>query len=124
MAKAKTKKQNVDPVSQVMTWIIAGATERDIRASIAEHFPKLKADSLIASVMEDLEKSGGSSPDVILGWCFEASRDLYRRMVEAQDFAGALRAVKQIAELTRNVQIDPEDETARELPATQGSQPN
>jgi fructose-specific component phosphotransferase system IIB-like protein len=33
---------------------------------------------------------------VIRGWCLEAYRELYRRMVAIGDFAGALRAVQSL----------------------------
>lgn len=45
--------------------------------------------------------SGTIDADTVSGWCFEATRDMYRRMVEIGDFAGALRAVKQLAEFAK-----------------------
>ena len=79
---------------------------------------------LLAAVMGDLEKSAACSPEILIGWCFEATRELYRRMIEIGDFSGALRAVKQIAELTKNVhhrdaeEEEEEDQREEGLPAT------
>jgi hypothetical protein len=54
---------------------------------------------LVLAVMEQLHEAGKFDAQTVQGWCFEAYRDLYRRMVEVGDYAGATRAVKQIAEL-------------------------
>jgi hypothetical protein len=80
---------------------LAGATDRDIRTAITAHFPDADAQSLIVNVLKDLEKKSDTSPDLALGWCIEATREMYRRMVEIGDFPGALRAVKQMAELSK-----------------------
>lgn len=89
-----------DKVHQVFKWIIAGATKRDIEGAIAQQFPNEAPMPLILAVMEQLHEAGKFDAQTIQGWCFEAYRDLYRRMVEVGDFAGAVRAVKQIAELS------------------------
>lgn len=91
-------------VNQAMKWVLSGATAYDVRESIRQAFPGDDPAGLILEAMQGLEAAASFDPPVVLGWCFEASRDLYRRMVEIGDFPGALRAIKQIAELTRNVQ--------------------
>jgi hypothetical protein len=35
------------------------------------------------------------------GWCLEALRNLYNKLLETGDYAGAIRAVKEIATLSR-----------------------
>ena len=37
--------------------------------------------------------------EVRRGWCIEAMRDLYRRLVETGDYSGAIKAVKEMANL-------------------------
>ena len=49
----------------------------------------------VASLTED----GKTEAHVVRGWCFEATKSLYAQMVAIGDFAGALRAVKQLYEL-------------------------
>lgn len=68
-----------------------------------------------AAVMERLKDAADIEAEVLFGWCLESCRDLYRRMVEIGDFAGALRAVKQLAELTRYVQNEPTPAAAASL---------
>lgn len=102
----------IDPISAVMKWVLQGATERDIREAIEKSFPGEDPPALLAAVIGDLEKAASCPPDVLIGWCFEATREMYRRMVEIGDYPGALRAVKQILELTKNVheRFEPEEE--------------
>ena len=91
-------------VNQVLEWIIAGSTVYDVHEAISTQLPGEDAGELILLAMRELEKASQFDPPVVLGWCFEASRNLYRRMVDLGDFPGALRAVKHIEELARHVQ--------------------
>jgi hypothetical protein len=86
-------------VDQVFKWILSGATENDVLEAIAQAWPDEKAKPLIVAAIDQLRKAAQFDPDLVLGFCFESTRDLYRRMVEIGDFPGALRAVKQLAEL-------------------------
>ena len=104
-SRSLTKKCNPAPdptrVNQVFKWILTGATEHDIAEAIATSWPKAEAQPLIVAAVEKLRAAGQVDQQCVLGWCFEATRDLYRRMVEIGDFPGALRAVKQLSELVK-----------------------
>lgn len=80
-------------------WILTGASEHQIKEAIDNAWPGQEAQPLIVAAVDELRKSGDFETGVIRGWCFEASRDLYRKMTEIGDFAGALRAVKQILQM-------------------------
>lgn len=85
---------------QVYLWLVAGGTDYDILQAIRTMWPEEKEAPLIAAAIAQLAQAGEMTPDVgviVRGWCFEASRQLYRKMLEIGDFEGALRAVKQIA---------------------------
>lgn len=98
-----TKKCDLDParVNQVFKWILAGATDHDILEAVAQSWPGADAKPLIVIALEKIRGSGQVDRQTVLGWCFEATRDLYRRMVDIGDFPGALRAIKQLADLTK-----------------------
>ena len=96
---ATQKPLDPDKVQQVFKWIIAGATKRDIEEAIKTTYPNDAPMPLILAVMGQLHEAGQFDAQTIQGWCFEAYRDLYRKMVEVGDYTGATRAVKQIAEL-------------------------
>ncbi len=85
-------------------------------------FPGKDATALVMAAMDYFERQAEFVPAVVLGWCFEASRELYRLMVESEDYAGALRAVKQVAEMTKYVHGNGSEEAPSEngKPAANG----
>lgn len=87
--------------NQVFKWIISGATETDIADAITETFPEADQSALLLAAISKIRESAKIDPETVMGFCFEATRDLYRRMVEVQDFPGALRAIKQLRELVK-----------------------
>ena len=104
---ANTSIKKCDPqpcdkqVNQIVKWILSGATEGDVAEAIEAAWPDATPKPLIVAAIERIRAAGDFDKQVVLGWCFEATRDLYRRMVDIGDFPGALRAVKQLAELLR-----------------------
>ena len=94
---------HADPVVQVFKWVLAGNAESDIVEALAATYPKADGTKVMAAVMTQFRESAEIETDVVMGWCIESTRDLYRRMVEIGDFASALRAIKQMAELTKYV---------------------
>ena len=93
------KKCNPAQQAQVVKWILTGATEHDITEAIRQSWPDEDAAPLLVDAIGQLQKAADFDPATVLGFCFEATRHLYQRMVEIGDFAGALRAVKQLAEI-------------------------
>lgn len=94
-----------DRVHQVFGWIIAGQTEHDIVGAIKQHWPEADAAPLIVAAVGRIEKAGQFDPGIVRGWCFEAYRDLYRRMIEVGDFGGAMRAVKLITDFAGSANV-------------------
>jgi hypothetical protein len=95
---------DADRVEEVFKWILSGITEHELKKKIAEAWPNADDQPLILSAVKRFSQSGQLDPTAVMGFCFEASRDLYNRLVDAGDFAGALRAVKQMADLARKQQ--------------------
>jgi hypothetical protein len=102
-SKALAKKPELLPehVNQVFEWILAGATEHDVKDSVATEYPGTDPMPLIVAAITRFQEAGAFDEQTARGWCFEAYRDLYRRMVECGDFTGALQAVRLISALTR-----------------------
>lgn len=86
-------------VEQTVKWMLTGARDADVVEAIRTLWPDQELRPLISAAVAQLADSGQFSGRVVRGWCFEATKDLYRRMVEIGDFAGALRAVKMLADL-------------------------
>lgn len=89
-------------LQQVMDWIIQGAAEHEIRDGIYRTFPGACSLTLITAVLNHFNQVATiDQPGLVstFGWCLEASKEMYRRMVEQGDYVGALRAIKQIKDL-------------------------
>lgn len=90
---------HVDRVEQTVRWLLTGARDADVLEAIRTTWPDQELQPLILAAVDQLAASGRFDRLVVRGWCFEATKDLYRRMTEIGDFAGALRAVKQMWDL-------------------------
>lgn len=90
-----------DRVHQVYAWIIAGQTQYDIEGAIAKHWPDAKARPLILGAMKQIAKAADDEPDVLRAWALEATRDVYRKAIEVADLQTALRALKQVVQLSK-----------------------
>jgi len=88
-----------EQLHQVYSWILAGASEHEIVEAARQQWPDLDARPLILCAADELAKAGDADPAILYGWCIESTRELYQRMREIGDFAGALRAVKQLHDL-------------------------
>ena len=86
-------------VNQVFQWIVQGATEHDILEAMRQAWPQTAHAPLLLAAIDKIRDSSQIDAVTVLGFCVEATRDMYRRMVEIGDFAGALRAVKQLRDL-------------------------
>jgi hypothetical protein len=88
-------------INQVWHWILEGATEFDILEAMQQAWPEADHAALLIGAVNKIRESSRLDPTTVLGFCVEATRDLFRRMVEIGDFAGALRAIRQLRELAR-----------------------
>ena len=87
-----------DRLDKVVTLIVSGATERQVRAVIEKQFPGVDAEPLIVHAMLFLAETGDAEPLAIKGWCMEATRAIYRKALtnEEPDLELALKAVNQL----------------------------
>jgi hypothetical protein len=98
-----------EQVNQVVKWILAGQMTFDIVGACKQHFPGADPGKLILGAMMYFDRQADYDSRLVNGWCFEASRELYRRMIEAGDYTGALRAVKQIQGMTGAANVPKDD---------------
>jgi len=102
-------------VNQVLKWVLDGQSRADIVEAVEKHFPGEEPGALLAAVMIAFETTAANfNADVVAGWCFEAYRDLYRRMVDTGDYAGAMKAAKLMLELARDHVPNDDEESERE----------
>ncbi len=86
-------------VEQIAKWVLTGAREADVLEAVAATWPGRDARPLIAEALASFSASGLVDRAMVRGFAFEATKDLYRQMREIGDFAGALRALKQLVDL-------------------------
>jgi hypothetical protein len=102
----------IDPeavIAQVQKWILAGAADRDVAEAIAAAWPGTESRPAIAAAIERIAESANFSQALVAGFCLEATRELYRRMLEIGDFSGALKAIKQLSDFAQR--FAPREET-------------
>jgi len=97
IAKAKP---SAGQLEQVRKWIIGGGSEQEIIEAIAATYPDAKAQPLIVEAMAAIAKSADADKDIVKGWAIEATRSIYQKAVEVGDHATALRAIRQVQELS------------------------
>jgi len=81
--------------------MLQGASGAQIMEAMSVKFPHLQPADVMMAAGDHFEKIANADPRLIRGWCFEATRDLYRRMLEIGDYANALKAVKQLRDFTK-----------------------
>ena len=91
----------VSPLRQIIGWIIAGHAEPDIVDAIAQKWPDTKAKPLIISALKEIARAGTPDRDLVRGFAIEATREIYRKSSEVGDHQTALRALKQLVDLSK-----------------------
>ena len=81
--------------------MLQGASGAQIIEAIAEKYPSADVGQLLQLSGDHFERIANADTALLHGWCLEATRDLYRRMVEVGDYPNALRAVKQLRDFTK-----------------------
>jgi len=85
----------------VVDWMLQGASGAQILEALAVKFPGIEAREALTAAGNHFEQISNADPRLIRGWCYEATRDLYRRMIEIGDYANALKAVKQLRDFAK-----------------------
>jgi len=83
-----------------MALMVDGYSLPTIQESLAGKCSQAAAIALIKEAVATFEEMAQEPEQAIKGFAMCASRELYRRMLEVGDFTGALRAVKQLQELS------------------------
>ncbi len=88
--------QLVDPgkLNTIIRLAVSGISEHELLEAIGKVFPKDDSRMLLRAAMLRVNENASVDPTVVAAWTFEAARELYRKMVEAEDCGGALRALK------------------------------
>ena len=102
MKPARKKADSKDTPESVVRQILAGFNLADISEVVTDNGGD--AQQLIKDAISNLEAMAQEPQDAITGFSMCATRELYRRMLETGDYVGALRAVKQLLDISNGRQ--------------------
>lgn len=97
--KLTRHKPTSDQVDRVVRWVLAGATEAEILAAIDKEWPEANTKALIAAAFALFREAGDFDGQAVLGFCYEATREVYRQALKEKNWALALKAVKQMSDI-------------------------
>lgn len=99
----------VDParVEATVKILLTGTREYDVAQAVRELWPDQELGPLVVACGASLADAGRFEPDILRGWCVEASKAIYRRCIDAGEWAAALRAIKQIYEMAGKAERGP-----------------
>ena len=95
---------------KVYGMLLEGHSRPEIEEAIKTLYPKLDAGQLVGTALTAFERLTNEPPRILKGWCLEASRDLYRKMLEVGDFTGALRAISEANKIGEQIRQQNDDD--------------
>lgn len=105
-----------DPIEMVAGLMIQGHATAHIIAQLEAYgLPGDEITIIVEQALAKLVKSAKMPATVRRGWCLEALRELYRAMMAAGDYSGALGALKEIAKLAALYSVDNSADTKNEI---------
>ena len=72
--------------------------------AITEKFPDSDAHAILSAASDHFESIAYSDDRVIVGWALESCRELYRRMIDCGDYAGALKAISEMLKHSKRLE--------------------
>jgi hypothetical protein len=93
--------QPADPLAQTILWLIEGNRVDDVSQALRAAYPGADPAALVARAADHFATIAQADPTVIRGWCLESLREMYRRMVDVGDYAGALKALRELMQYAR-----------------------
>ncbi len=97
-----TELSHSQKIQQVHQWILEGRTEPAIKETIADQWPEEDAGALLIEALYAIREFAGRSHVEIEQWSLDACRFVYEQLVSIGEFGGALRAIKQMLEISAN----------------------
>lgn len=92
---------SIDPIKAVTGFLVEGHSNVDIMEYLdKQSFTAEDIALVFEQVLANFVKAANLPRSVRRGWCLEALRDLYQKLVSTGDYVGAIRAVREIAKLS------------------------
>ena len=92
--------KSINPVENVYGFSIQGHSNSNIMEFLeTQELTPENARNVLEQALNKFIKSANLPKTARRGWCLEAYRELYRKLFETGDYSGALKAIKEIANL-------------------------
>lgn len=86
----------------VYKWLKNGEDKADILDALKEEHPNCDVRAVVLNAMVSIGSATMEPQEFVTGWCIEAAKILYAKMLKTGDFSGALSAVKEVARLNNS----------------------
>lgn len=96
----KPPSTEADKIHAVLVWMLEGQSEHSIREAIQGNWPGEDAEPLILKAIRANEDGAAKTRERIESWTIEATKHIYTKCLAIGEYAGAMRAIKQLNELT------------------------
>jgi len=103
--------------AEVVRLMLEGHSLSDVVEYMQKKNESLTAEEASAWAYSWFEQSADIPEKSRTGWCLEAYRELYRKMLEIGDFNGAIKCVTEIQKLNKT-EIKPKNNTIPTKPET------
>ena len=100
--KTPTTAAQAEQIRQVHEWLLRGASHSQIVAACKSHWPAIDPEPMLLTATAAFVETAYAPHAAIFGWCLDAARELYRRMSDIGDYAGALQAVGRLQSLLKD----------------------
>ena len=97
-------------LSESIKLTIEGNQESDIEEWIENAYPDLKSKKILKQIPDYLKEKADGDKKVILGFCIEATKSLYKNLLKIGDFTGALKALQELSKLSKETRKERQTE--------------
>lgn len=112
-----------DKIHAVLVWMLEGQSEHAIRDAIQGNWPGEDSAPLILKALQATEDGAAKTRERIEAWTIEATKHIYTKCIAIGEYAGAMRAIKQLNELTAEP-AEPKQASQNKPAKTSGLKPN
>jgi len=82
-----SKESEPGPVEIVLRFMLDGFRDQDIAEYLRSNgLDHIQAAAVLEMAFVELTRSGRTEPEIRLGWCLEAFRETYRKLMEIGDY--------------------------------------
>lgn len=93
-----------EETKEIVGLFLQGGSLLDVENYIKARWPKKDARVMARKALEYFALVASEPAESLYGFCLAGLRDMYRQLVNVGDFAGAVRALQELAKITERVE--------------------